>query len=252
MSRIISVSNFKGGSGKTTTAVNISACRVEKGKTVLLVDLDPAANATWWMNIVSSGQRLYEAFFNTQPLSDAVQSTDIPGLDIIASGDWMVKGEQELKNRRALKEALKALPDRWDYIMVDPPPALNILSVNALTAAQRILIVVEAHVLALNGLKMLFQSIQMVKKELNPSLEIAGIVACRVDLRTRHAQAVLEDLKKTAGKLVMKTFIRENVRLAECPSFKKPINKYAPKSYGAEDYRALADEIIRMEVRENG
>jgi chromosome partitioning protein len=145
------------------------------------------------------------------------------------------------------KRAAALTADNWDYVLIDCPPTLGILTVNALTAAQEVLVPVEAHVMALNGLVQLLQTVEAVKERLHSQLALAGIVACRVDVRTRHALEVVEELRERFPKLVYRTVIRENVRLAECPSFGKPITQYEPLSHGAEDYRALAVEVLKQE-----
>jgi chromosome partitioning protein len=138
-------------------------------------------------------------------------------------------------------------PDRWDYVLIDCPPTLGILTVNALAAARELLVPVEAHVMALSGLAQLLHTVEVVRDRLNPELKVTGILACRVDSRTRHAREVVERLRDRSGNLVYRTVIRENVRLAECPSFGQPITQYDPKSAGAADYRALAQEIMDQE-----
>jgi chromosome partitioning protein len=145
---------------------------------------------------------------------------------------------------------LEGLPKgRWDYVLLDCPPTLGVLTVNALAAARELLVPVEAHVMALSGLAQLLHTVEVVKERLNPKLAISGILACRVDARTRHAREVVERLRERSGNLVYKTVIRENIRLAECPSFGQPITQYDPRSAGAADYRALAAEVIRQEGR---
>ena len=147
-----------------------------------------------------------------------------------------------------LRRNLERLPpDRWDYLLIDCPPTLGVLTINALTAVEELLVPVEAHVMALSGLAQLLQTVEIVQERLNSKLRISGILACRVDARTRHAREVVEELRERSGSLVYHTIIRENIRLAECPSFGRPITHYDPKSHGAADYRALAQEIISQE-----
>jgi len=181
-----------------------------------------------------------------------VQAAGVAGVDLVPSSSWLVGAEKmlagEVGAETILRRNLEGLPpDRWDYVLLDCPPTLGILTVNALAAAQELLVPVEAHVMALSGLAHLLQTVEVVKDRLNPDLKISGILACRVDARTRHAREVVEQLRKRSGPLVYKTVIRENIRLAECPSFGQPITLYDPKSAGAQDYRALADEIISQE-----
>jgi chromosome partitioning protein len=252
--RTLAITNQKGGTAKTTTAVNLSATLAEKGRQILLIDLDPQYSATSWMGIKDSGRGLLDVFADNGNLLDIVHNTNIHGVDIIPSSSWMVGAEKvlagEVGSETVLHRNFKTLPTkRWDYILVDCPPTLGILTINALTAVTEILVPVEAHVMALSGLAQLIQTVVMVKKRLNPTLKIAGILACRVDSRTRHALDIVAQLKKKFGNLIYNVYIRENVRIAEAPSFRKPITEYDPKSAGAEDYRLLAMEIINQEKR---
>lgn len=250
--RLIAIANHKGGSGKTTTAVNLAAALGEQKRRVLVIDLDPQGSATSWLGIKNADKGVFRVFVENGNVLDIISQNSIPNVDIIAASPWLVGVEKALAREvgaeTILRRQLHHLPgDRWDYLLIDCPPALGILTINALAAVREVLVPVEAHVLALEGLAQLLQTIEVVKERLNPALEISGILACRVDGRTRHAQEVVEQLRGRFGDLVYKTVIRENVRLAECPSFGKPITQYDPRSYGAADYRALALEIIRQE-----
>ncbi len=245
--RILACVNQKGGSGKTTTAVNLAAALGELGHRVLLLDLDPQASATNWLGISDAGRGLLDVFVNeVEPLT-LVRQTPAIGVEIIPSSAWLVGVEKALAGEvgaeTILRGKLRAFPQRWDYIIIDCAPTLGILTVSALAAAQEILVPVEAHVMALSGLAQLLQTVAIVKERLNPELEIAGILACRVDARTRHAQEIVEQLRNRFDSLVYRTVIRENIRLAECPSFGQPINQYDPRSAGAHDYRDLATEV---------
>ncbi len=245
--RIIACVNQKGGSGKTTTAVNLAATLGERGKRVLLLDLDPQASATNWLGITDAGRGLLDAFSGVTNLIDLVQSTPAPGVEIIGSSAWLLGVDKALAGEVAaetiLRTKLRELPEKWDYILIDCAPTLGILTVSGLTAAREILIPVEAHVMALSGLAQLLNTISVVRERLNPELEIAGILACRVDGRTKHALEVVDQLYERFGALVYPTVIRENVRLAECPSFGQPITLYDPRSAGTLDYRALANDV---------
>jgi chromosome partitioning protein len=250
--RTVAIVNQKGGSGKTTTAVNLAAALGEKKRRVLVIDLDPQASASNWYGVTDAGRGLLEVFTDGRNLASLVQSTSAPGVSIVPSSTWLVGiekalaaevGAEALLRKRAA--ALKA--DDWDYVLIDCPPTLGVLTVNALTAAREVLVPVEAHVMALNGLVQLLQTIDAVKERLHSQLEISGILACRVDARTRHGLEVVEQLRERFAKLVYRTVIRENVRLAECPSFGQPITQYEPSSHGAEDYRALAGEVLKQE-----
>jgi chromosome partitioning protein len=250
--RIVAIVNQKGGSGKTTTAVNLAAALGEKKRRVLVIDLDPQASASNWYGVKEAGRGLLEVFTDGRGLASLIEPTAAPGVSIVASSAWLVGIEKALAaevGAEALlrKRAAALTADQWDYVLIDCPPTLGILTVNALTAAAEVLVPVEAHVMALNGLVQLLQTIEAVKERLHAQLELAGILACRVDARTRHALEVVEQLRERFPKLVYRTVIRENVRLAECPSFGKPITQYEPSSHGAEDYRALAAEVLKQE-----
>ncbi len=250
--RLFAITNQKGGSGKTTTAVNLAAALGEKKRRVLLIDLDPQCSATSWFGLKNTEKGIFSVFIGNGNVLDIISKTNVTGVDAIPASPWLVGAEKALAGEvgaeTILRRQLHNLPqDRWEYVLIDCPPALGILTINALAAVREMLVPVEAHVMALEGLAHLLQTVDVVKERLNPALEISGILACRVDGRTRHAQEVVEQLRGRFGNLVYNTVIRENVRLAECPSFAKPITQYDPRSYGAQDYRALAAEVVRQE-----
>lgn len=251
--RTVAVVNQKGGSGKTTTAVNLAAALGELGRRVLVVDLDPQASASSWLGVKDGGRGLLEVLTENGNLADLVNVTDVFNVSAIPSSSWLVGVEKVLASEvgaeSILKRKLGALPDSWDYVLLDCPPSLGVLTVNALTAADEVLVPVEAHVMALKGLAQLLQTVEVVKERLNHSLKVSGIVACRVDGRTRHALDVVEKVRERFGPLVFQTVIRENVKVAESYSFAKPIITYDPKSAGAEDHRALALEVTRQEKK---
>ncbi len=250
--RIIAIVNQKGGSGKTTTAVNLAATLAERRRRVLLMDLDSQASASLWYGVQDGGQGLLQALLGEGALADLVQPTGVAGVDLIAASSWLVGAEKALADRPGAEVTLRALlaelpRERWHYVLLDCPPTLGVLTVNALAAAGEVLIPVEAHVLALAGLAQLWQTVEVVRERLNPGLLVAGILACRVDMRTRHAREVLEQLRDHFGDKVYNVYISENVRLAECPSFAQPIIAYDPHCAGSRDYRDLAALVVRQE-----
>jgi len=251
MTRLIAVINQKGGSGKTTTAVNLAASLGEQHRRVLVLDLDPQASASSWLGVKDGGRGLLNVFTDGLALAGLVQPTSADGVEVVPSSSWLVGVEKglagEVGAETILRGRLASLEGPWQYILIDCPPALGLLTVNALAAAQEVLVTVESHVMALGGLARLLETLEVVKERLNPEIKMAGILACRVDARTRHSQEVVEQLRSRFGHLVYNTLIRENVRLAECPSFAQPITRYDPQCNGAADYRQLASEVMKQE-----
>ncbi|MEI7478651.1 MAG: ParA family protein [bacterium] len=253
--RIIAIVNQKGGSGKTTTSINLAATLAASGRRVLLVDLDPQFSATQWMDISNVGRGVFDLLADPEmtPTQSLIRSTSCENVSIIPSSPWLVGAEKALAGQpgaeQCLREKLDELTDKeFDYVLIDCPPTLGVLTVNALNAARELLVPVECHVMGLHGLAQLMKTVDLVKKRLNPHLRICGIVACRVDRRTRHGKEVVEILRERFATETFKTEIRENVRLAECPSQGVPITVYAPTSPGAEDFRSLAKELISQET----
>ncbi len=251
--KIISVVNQKGGSAKTTTSVNLAAALAENGKKVLLMDIDPQGSASKWLRCSNTEKGIYDVFVENTSISDIVVKTIITGLYMIPSSQWLIGLEKALASEvgaeTILKRKLGELERQWDYILIDCPPALGLLSLNALVAAREVLVPLETRVMALDGLAQLLKTVDTVKQRLNPELLINGIVACRVDKRTRLSMDVMKELKKRFENMLYKTYVRETVRLAECPSFGQPITLYDSKSPGTEDYRNLAKEFISRNKR---
>ena len=251
--RTLAIVNQKGGTGKTTTAVSLAAALGERKRKVLLIDLDPQASATVWLGIRDPGPRPLDLFIGKATLANLVQPTGVDNVSIVPSSTWLVRAETEtiLNRQTILKRALDEAPRDWDYILLDCPPSLGVLTVNALVAAGELLVPVEAHLMAVDGVVRLLDTVRKVRDQLNPGLALAGILACRVDARTRHAPEVVDLLREKFSSDVYRTTIHENVRLAEAYAFAKAITIYAPRSTGAEDHRRLAAEIIKQEKKQN-
>lgn len=255
--RTIAVVNQKGGSAKTTTSVNLAATIAENGRRVLLIDLDPQHSATQWYDVVPDGQGVFALFANPDEVSleSLASETTTPGVSVVPSSAWLTGAEKALSSEpgaeQILRDKLRELPaDRFDYVLIDCPPTLGVLTVNALTAVTEVLVPVECRVMGLHGLAQLLKTVETVRKRLNPDLCITGIVACRVDLRTNHSREVLEKMRSKFPDFPYRAMIRENVKVAECASHGIPITAYASSSNGAEDYRSLALEVIAQEQAE--
>lgn len=253
MARRITVANQKGGVGKTTTAVNLSTALALQGHRVLLVDLDPQANATEWVLGRDGGRGLYEWFASggEQPIADLLTETQVDGLDMIPGTQFLVGIDKALRDvigpELLIREALDSyeVNERYGYVLFDTGPALGVLLVNALAASHAVVIPVAAHVMSLAGLSQLMNTVGAVTTRLNPQLQEVRVLACRVDARTNHSKDVQAAIKKRFGRNVFATYIRENVRLAEAFSEARPIFDAAPSSTGAEDYYALAEELAK-------
>ncbi|QJX01111.1 ParA family protein [Frigoriglobus tundricola] len=254
--RTIAVVNQKGGTGKTTTAVNLGAALGERGKRVLLVDLDPQYSTTSWVAARPVGRGVFDLFADPEgtTLSGLIHPTAVDRLALVGVSAWLVGAERALATipgaETVLRDQIRSLgADPFDYLFIDCPPTLGVLTVNALTAAREVLVPVECHVMGLQGLAQLQQTVALVRKRLNPHLHISGVLACRLDKRTNHGPEVVDQLRARFPE-TYRTAIRENVRLAECPSMGVPVSAYAPASTGAADYQALADEVISQEGKE--
>ena len=256
MGKIIAVANQKGGVVKTTTSVNLSAVLAEKGKHVLLLDADPQGNATSGIGAEKNVEKsLYDVLINEEPIKNTVQKTEIKNLDICPSNINLAGAEVELVSQMSrehrLKEQLDIVKDDYDYIIIDCPPSLGLITINSFTASNSILIPVQCEYYALEGLGQLINTINLVKKHLNKSLEIEGAVLTMYDIRTNLSNQVVKEVKKYFDNKVFKTVIPRNVRLSEAPSFGMPITMYDHKSKGAKCYEKLAKELLKNdEIKE--
>ncbi len=250
MLKTIAIANQKGGSGKTTTAVCLAASMGEQGKRILIIDLDPQASASAWCGVKNGSRGLLDVLSDDANLADLVCSTEIEGVEVIPASNWLGGAEKALAGEvgveQILKKQIQKLPRRrWDYVLLDCPPALGLLTISALAACQEVLVPVECHVMALHGVAQLARTVEVVKERLNPKLKVSAILLCRVDRRTRHSLEVAQTLRHRFGKRVLNAVVRENVKLAEAPSFAQPITLYAPRSRGAEYYRSVATELLK-------
>lgn len=248
MPLILALANQKGGVGKTTTAINLGAYLANFGKKVLLVDMDPQANASSSLGVSEANPSIYETLINDLPMAEVVATTKFPQLDLVPSARALAGGEIEMvhlpKREYRLKQALAAVQDQYDYVFIDTPPSLGLMTINGLTAAQGVIIPVQCEYLSLEGLTHLVQTIALVRRRLNPSLRIFGLVMTMFDGRTNLSSQVVEEVKKHFGDRVFRTVLPRSVRLSEAPSFGEPILAYAPKSPGGLAYEHLARELL--------
>ncbi len=249
----IAVINQKGGVGKTTTTANLGAALAMKGKRVLLLDMDPQANLTLHLDRRPDleARSMTQVLVDDVPIAETIVATSIPGLDLVPADTSLAGVEQVLANRigreTILREAFDALARGGidpDLVLVDCPPSLGVLSANALVAADSVLVPVQTEYFALQGMAKLFEVVELVKRRLNPTLRVAAILPCMVDLRTNLSAEVVAEIERHFGVHMAKSFIRANVKLAEAPSFGKTIFEHAPDSHGARDYLAFAAELL--------
>ena len=254
MTITIAVANQKGGCAKTTTTVNLAAALAELKQNVLVIDLDPQANASHWLGAPSDAPGMFQLLTTKVAATSLLMETNTEGLRLLAGSRNLAAIEKslagELSVETLLKRRLVALEGlAFDYVLIDTPPTLGLMTLNALCAAQQVLIPVTTHVMTLSGVAQLMQTFDDVEDVLNPGLLLLGLLPCRVDQRTRHSKDIIEALIERFGKQVLEARIRENIRLAEAPSFKKTILQYQPSSNVAEDFRALAREVISLQSR---
>lgn len=250
MGRIISIANQKGGVAKTTTAVNVAAFMAMEGKRVLLIDIDPQGNASSGLGINRQETEycIYDVIINGVSVDAVIHDTEIENLKLVPATIQLAGAEIELvsaiSRESKLKKAIKTIKDQYDYIIIDCPPSLGLLTLNALTAADSLLIPIQCEYYALEGLGQLMNTYELVRKHLNPHLEIEGVLLTMFDARTNLAIQVVDEVKNHFKGKVFATIIPRNVRLSEAPSHGKPVSLYDPKSRGAEVYHDLAKEVI--------
>lgn len=256
MSRIIAIANQKGGVGKTTTAINLSSCLAEAGKKVLTIDLDPQGNMTSGLGVDKNEleNTVYELMLDECSIKESMADTVVEGMKIIPSNVNLAGAEIELlginEKEYILKNAVDYIRDDYDFIIIDCPPSLNMLTINAMTTADSVLVPIQCEYYALEGLTQLIHTIELVQNRLNPDLDIEGVVFTMYDARTNLSLQVVENVKNNLDQSIYKTIIPRNVRLAEAPSYGLPITLYDKRSVGAESYRLLAEEVLHREDEE--
>ena len=250
MGRVIAIANQKGGVGKTTTAINLSACLAEAGQKVLVIDIDPQGNTTSGLGIAKDEMEktIYQVILQEVEIEDAICRNAFENLDVLPSNVNLAGAEIDLigidEREYILKKAIDKIRENYDYVIMDCPPSLSMLTVNAMTAADTVLVPIQCEYYALEGLTQLIHTINLVKKRLNPELELEGVVFTMYDSRTNLSLQVVENVKDNLKQNIYKTIIPRNIRLAEAPSHGLPINIYDTKSTGAESYRLLAQEVM--------
>lgn len=256
MGRIIAIANQKGGVGKSTTAINLSACLAELNQRVLLIDIDPQGNTTSGVGVdkENAENTLYELLLDESKVKDCIIDNVFENLSLIPSNVNLAGAEIELVGIEGreylLKNHIETVRDNYDFIIMDCPPSLNILTINAMTTANSVLVPIQCEYYALEGLTQLIHTIELVQERLNPDLIIEGVVFTMYDARTNLSLQVVENVKSNLNQSIYKTIIPRNVRLAEAPSYGMPIIQYDSKSVGAESYRLLAEEVLHREDEE--
>jgi chromosome partitioning protein len=243
--RMITLSNNKGGSGKTTTTVSLASAFAERGLRVLVIDLDPQGSATKWLGCWESSIGLVEFSAGGIRVSELVKTSTARRVDLVPTSPSLVPSGDQSENHTglAIVRALQRLPDYWDLILVDTPPTLGYLSLAPLVASDYIIIPVEAHALAMPGVASVIESIERARRQVNAEVKLLGIIACRVNA-TVHTREVVARLRAEFGAVVLEHAVREAIRIAEAPAFQLPITRYAPTSPVADDYRAITDELL--------
>ena len=250
MGKTIAIANQKGGVGKTTTSINLSASLAAKGKKVLVIDTDPQGNTTSGFGVEKNDldNTVYELMLSECSIKECILNDVIEGVSIIPSNVNLAAAEIELigvdRKEYILKREVEWIKDNYDYIIIDCPPSLSMLTINAMTTADTVLVPIQCEYYALEGLSQLIHTINLVKERLNPDLDIEGVVFTMYDSRTNLSMQVVENVKSNLSQKVFQTLIPRNIRLAEAPSYGMPINAYDPKSAGAEAYMQLAEEVI--------
>ena len=250
MGRIIAIANQKGGVGKTTTAINLSACLAEKGQKVLAIDMDPQGNMSSGLGLDkdSIDKTIYDMIIGENDVEEVIDHGTIDNLDILPSNVDLSAVEIELidvdNKEFIVKDAIQKIRDNYDYIIIDCPPSLSLLTINAMTTADSVLVPIQCEYYALEGLSQLIHTVELVKERLNSILEIEGVVFTMYDARTNLSLQGVENVNDNLQQNIYKTIIPRNIRLAEAPSYGTPINQYDPKSAGAESYMRLAEEVI--------
>ena len=253
MGRAIVVANQKGGVGKTTTAINLAACLAEAGQKVLAIDMDPQGNMTSGLGVDKDAieNTVYELLLGESSVEDCLQKEVIENLSVIGSNINLSAAEIELigeeEKEYILQKAIAPIRDNYDFIIIDCPPSLSMLTINSMCLADTVLVPIQCEYYALEGLTQLIHTINLVQERLNPSLEMEGVVFTMYDARTNLSLQVVENVKNNLNQTIYKTIIPRNVRLAEAPSYGMPINLYDSKSAGADSYMRLADEVMNRE-----